>query len=302
MNALGIGPAVAGATIIQLNNGALYYSPYTLTVSGAGAQKVIVTAHVGSNFTHGTALVVESCPSNLSCDSAGQYSAMSTNAGAETTVVPAPGIGNQSVIAGIAIFIPDNNGGSAFSGGDAARIILTLRAANDNSALATAELRLDAPDQKVQSALRLNLATAPGGLTVAPAADFSMSFGNVNGLGIGPAAGLTTVGAAGGIIYSTPYLLQPAFSDFTSTTASINVYVSSDFAHPASLQLDDGGASGGPYNAISKIAGTPTVITTTAANRSSITRYLGLFVSNISGPTAYAGSDNAQLTFTLTVP
>jgi hypothetical protein len=71
------------------------------------------------------------------------------------------------------------------------------------------------------------------------------------------------VAAAGGIIYSTPYLLNPAYTDFTSTTATINVYVSSNFAHPAILKLDDSGASAGPYTAISTTAGTPTVITTT---------------------------------------
>jgi len=93
-----------------------------------------------------------------------------------------------------------------------------------------------------------------------------MAFGNVNGLGVGPGAGLTTVAAAGGVIYSTPYLLNPAYGDFTSTTAA-----------------------------------TPTVITTTAADRSSITRYLGLFVGlNTAAP--FIGTDSATLTYTMTVP
>ena len=63
--------------------------------------------------------------------------------------------------------------------------------------------------------MRLTLATATGGLTISPGADFSMDFGSVNGLGFSPSAGLTTVAATGGVVYSTPYLLQPAFSAFT---------------------------------------------------------------------------------------
>ena len=74
-----------------------------------------------------------------------------------------------------------------------------------------------------------------------------MNFGNVNGLGIGPGAGLTTVAAAGGVIYGTPYLLNPAFTDFASTTGTLSVYASSVFAHPAVLHLDDSAASAGPY-------------------------------------------------------
>jgi hypothetical protein len=129
-----------------------------------------------------------------------------------------------------------------------------------------------------------------------------MNFGNVNGLGFGPGAGLTTVAAAGGVVYSTPYLLQPVFTDFTSTTATIKVFVSTNFAHPAALVARDAAASAGPYNNIGTTAGTATQITNTAANRSSITRFLGLFVSNVNGAASFRGNDNATLTFTLTVP
>jgi hypothetical protein len=129
-----------------------------------------------------------------------------------------------------------------------------------------------------------------------------MNFGNVNGLGFGPGAGLTTVAAAGGVVYSTPYVLQPAFTDFTSTTATIRAFVSTTFAHPTILILRDAAAGAGPYNNIGTTAGTATQITNTAASRSSITRFLGLFVSNANGATSFRGSDSATLTFTLTVP
>ena len=64
----------------------------------------------------------------------------------------------------------------------------------------------------------------------------------------------------------------------------------------------DSSASGGPFNNIGLTAGTATQITNAAADRSSITRFLGLFVSNVNGATSFRGNDGATLTFTLTVP
>jgi len=304
MNALGIGAPSAGVTVIPLNNGALYITKYQVTMTGLpNPHLAAITAVVNSNFTHPGALVLQSCPSTSACTASGNFSAMSTVAGAPTTVVPAPGINNQTVTAGLGIFLPDNDGAAAFTGLDTARITLTATDTINNKTIGTVEIRLDTPQgETVQNAVRLTLATATGGLTITPAADFSMNFGKVNGLGFGPAAGLTTVAAAGGAIYSTPYLLQPAFTDFTSTTATIKTFVSTNFAHPSALVLRDAAAGAGPYNNIGLTAGTATQITNTAADRSSITRFLGLFVSNVNGATAFTGSDSATLTFTLTVP
>ncbi len=304
MNALGIGTPGAGVTVIPLNNGALYITHYQINISGLpNPHQGAVTAFVNSNFTHPTALIMQSCPSSSTCNASGNFSAMSITAGAPTTVIAAPGINNQTVTAGLAIFVPDNNGAGSFTGVDTARITLTATDTTNNKNFATAEIRLDTPvGETVQSAVRLTLATAAGGLTITPGTDFSMNFGRVNGLGFSPGAGLTTVAAAGGVVYSTPYLLQPAFSAFRSTTATIKTFVNTTFAHPTILILRDAAASAGPYNNIGTTAGTATQITNTAANRSSITRFLGLFVSNTNGATAFQGSDSATLTFTMTVP
>jgi hypothetical protein len=304
MNALGIGTPSAGVTVIPVSNGALYITHYQITISGLPNPHLgAVTAFVNSNFTHPAALIMQSCPSSSSCNASGNFSAMSLLAAAPTTVVAAPGISNQTVTVGLGIFVPDNNGASSFTGVDTARITLTATDTTNNKNFATAEIRLDTPvGETVQNAVRLTLGTATGGLAVTPGADFSMNFGNVNGLGFGPGAGLTTVAATGGVVYSTPYLLQPAFSAFRSTTATIKTFVSTTFAHPTILVLRDAAASAGPYNNIGTTAGTATQITNTAADRSSITRFLGLFVSNTNGATAFQGSDSATLTFTMTVP
>jgi hypothetical protein len=216
--------------------------------------------------------------------------------------VPSPGIGNTSVNAGLGIFLPDNNGASAYTGNDTATLTFTLKDASSGTTYDTQTVYLQIPQETVQDAVQLTLGSAPGGATIATAADFSLNFGNVNALGIGPGAGLTTNSVAGGMMYHTPYLIQPAFSGMSSTTATVKVYVSTNFAHPALLTLNDATSTGGPYSAISTAAGAPTQITASAVNRSSITRYLGLFVSNINGAGAYTGSDSATLTFTLTVP
>ncbi len=304
MNALGIGTLPTGVQVIPLTNGALYYTPYRITVTGLpGTHKAGVTGFVSTNFGHQAALVMQSCPITSSCNASGQFSAMSTVAGAPTTIVAAPGIGNSTVTAGLGIFLPDNNGAAAFAGLDTARLSLTMTDLQNNHVIGTIEIRLDTPQgETVQTAVRLTLATATGGLTITPGADYSMNFGSVNGLGFGPGTGLTTVVGAGGVVYSTPYVLQPAFTGFTSTTGTIKTFVSTTFAHPTILILRDASASAGPYTNIGTTAGTATQITATAANRSSITRFLGLFVSNTNGATAFRGSDSAILTFTMTVP
>lgn len=303
MNGLAIGAPNAGLTAVALNNGALYYTQYRLTASGlAAGHKAGVTAYVSTNFVHPGALVVQSCPSTGSCTASGGYAAMSTIAASPTTVIASPGIGNSTVTAGLAIFLPDNDGGSAYTGTDTATLSFTMRDLTAGTNIGTITWYLNFPAQTVQNAVQLTLGTAPGGATITPASDYTLNFGNVNALGIGPGAGLTTNSAAGGIIYSTPYLLKPAFTDMTSTTATIKVYVSTNFAHTALLKLNDAAAGAGPFTAMPTTAGTALQITNSAADRSSITRYLGLFVSNINGPTAFNGTDNATLTFTLTVP
>src|SRR5262249_26265161 len=148
----------------------------------------------------------------------------------------------------------------------------------------TVTLALNTPNETVQTALQLLLATAPGGLTISPSSDFSANYGNANGLGVGtPSSGLTVVSAAGGVIYSTPYYLQPSFSSFASATGSLSMHVSTAFAHPNTLTLQDAASSGGPYTSVSTSSSFPTSITTSANSGSTITRYLGLFVSSSNG-------------------
>ncbi len=304
MNALGLGTPATGLTVAASGTGALYFTPFQVQFTGLNGvgRRASFTAFVSTNFNHPAAQVLQNCPTTASCSTSGGYSAMSTVQAAPSTIIA--NTGDATVTAGIGIFLPDNDGAAAFSGVDNVAVVTyVMRDINNNQVLQTATVSFNAaPNNTVQTAVQLTLATAAGGLTVTPAADYSMNFGNVNGLGFGPGAGLTTVAAAGGVIYSTPYLLQPIFTDFTSTTATIKAFVSTNFAHPAILKMNDAAASAGPYTLIGTSAGTATQITSTAGDRSTITRFLGLFVSNVNGAAAFTGNDAATLTFTLTVP
>ncbi len=303
VNGLGIGTPVAGATVIAATGGVLYSSPINLQVSGAGAgNPVVVGVRISTNFAHSSLLQAFSCISG--CTTAANYTAISLNPASmanDTPVIPSPGLTtNPTVTVFIAVFVSDQNGPSAFSGTDSVRLTYDSYDGANGQLKNTDTLTLNNPNENLQTAVQLTLGTATGGLTISPGADYAANYGNVNGLGIGPGAGLTTASVAGGTVYSTPYLLNPEFSDFSSTTATIKVVLTTNFAHPTVLQLDDSSSSGGPFT---QITTTPVIITSTAGSFSSITRFLGLFVSNTNnGAGAFTGSDTATLTFTMTVP
>ena len=65
---------------------------------------------------------------------------------------------------------------------------------------------------------------------------------------------------------------------------------------------DSATGSIGSFSNISTNCGAATSLTSSAGDRSTVARYLGLFVSNVNGATAFTGLDNAILTYTLTVP
>jgi len=314
MNALAIGTPQAGVTAVAcpgtlcaLANGALYFT--TLQVTAAGMKNTdtgVIKAYVSTNFTGSaaSAMQIYACPSPSACNAASQFSILGTTVATEATLATGLKNPNNFATVGLAIFLPDNDGASAFTGGGQFAIVTFNLYLNGSGAIsASTTLDFNNPTETVQNAVQLNLATAPSGLTVAPASDFSMNFGNVNGLGIAPGAGLTTVAQAGGIIYSTPYQLLPVFTDINSATSSLKVCVSTPFTNALILSLyDSPSGSAGTFNAITTSCISPPAFTTSATNRSTVTRYLGLFVANTNGPGSFRGTDTAWLTYTLTVP
>ena len=306
MNALGVGTPATNVNTIQLTTGTIYYTYYDVIMQKVtGGDAAYVTAYVSANFGNTSAMVLESCPYPSSCNASGNYTAMSTNSGAPTNIVPSPGlVQGKTAKIGLAIYLPDNDGASAYTGSLLSNVTITYTAINFNTGTTIGTFTLSLTLNTVQDAVQLTLGQATGGLLPVPGSDYSMNFGNVNGLGISPGAGLTTStpNGGGGIIYSTPYLIQPAFSDWMNTTATIKICVSKTFTHSTILIPQDSvtGAAGS-FSAITTTCNGST-ITASAADRSPITRYLGLFVSNINGGSAFTGGDTATITYTMTVP
>ena len=304
LNGLGVGTPPTGTTLYTsgVTGGVLYTSPLSVQIGGAGGgNPAVVKAYVSSNFSHSLVLSAEIC--YPTCTSASDYTVISTSSGSPTTVIGQPGVQNAFYTVYLGVFVSNGNGASYIGGTDSAVITFNVYNGSNNQLQHTETLSLNSPNENVQTAVQFTLATSGAGLTVSTASDFSTTWGNVNGLGVGtPTSGLTTYSASGGVVYETPISLLPAYSTFTNTTGTLSVYVSSNFTHSSLLSMKDTGTSGGPYTTISLTSASLTTITTTAASNTTITRYLGLFVSNVSGGSAFTGADNATLTYQLTVP
>jgi len=154
----------------------------------------------------------------------------------------------------------------------------------------------------IQSAVQLTLATGSGGCAISAGSgtDYQISFGNVNGLGVGtPTCGSVNTITASNAQYITSYQLTASFAGFTTTSSTAVTLTTAGFTHSALLTLGEASTSGGTYTSIPSSGTTLSIATTTSG--SAITRYLGLTVANTNGGSAFTGADSATITFTLTV-
>jgi hypothetical protein len=161
------------------------------------------------------------------------------------------------------------------------------------SSTTTSELEMSAT---VQTAVQLNISTGTGGATVSGSNStglFSVSFGNVNGLGLGtPAAGVSVVTDASGALYKTPINLTPVYSGFTTETATIEV---EQDASGDTQMAREGNSSISASSTVS--TSTPASVTTGAASGVAIERYVGMYAAR----TEAAGAKSATLIYTITV-
>lgn len=305
-NGLGVGTAAGGVQRVLLASGPTYSSPLTASLSGWGnGASVSVTAYVSTNFVHGggaTPLMRVTYCIAADCTVAANHLVLSTSSATPTTI--------RSGLANNASFSTNNgalivyvNGSSAFTGTETATVTFTAIDANNTAHSDTATLTISST---VQTAVQFSLDTASGlGVTAGSTTDYLIDFGTVDGLGVSSGNGATKSTSATGARYSTSYLVRPAFSSMTSTTGTVRMYVSSNFAHTALLQLQD--SSTGAANTFSAIStnsapASQTVISSAAASKTDITRYLGLFVFVVNGASAFVGADSAVVTYTLIVP
>jgi hypothetical protein len=162
-----------------------------------------------------------------------------------------------------------------------------------NSSTTTSELEMTAT---VQTAVQLNISTGTGGATVSGSNStglFSVSFGNINGLGLGtPAAGVSVVTDASGALYKTPINLTPVYSGFTTETATIEV--EQDPAGDTQMARE-GSSSISASSTVS--TSTPSSVVSGAASGVAIERYVGMYAARSEA----AGAKSATLIYTITV-
>jgi hypothetical protein len=157
----------------------------------------------------------------------------------------------------------------------------------------TANLEMTAT---VQTAVQLNISTGAGGATVSGSNStglFSISFGNVNGLGVGNTqnANIAVVADGSGALYKTPINLTPVYSGFTDETADITV--------EAGVSGDEGLVREGnsSISSSSTVSTTPVGVISNAASDSNNTRYVGFYIPRSES----AGAKTATLIYTITV-
>jgi hypothetical protein len=160
-------------------------------------------------------------------------------------------------------------------------------------ATTTSELEMSAT---VQTAVQLNISTGSGGATVSGSNAtglFSLSFSNINGLGLGtPGSGVSVVADASGALYKTPINLTPVYSGFTTETATIEVV--QDAAGDTALARE-GSSSISASSTVS--TSTPAPVASGAASGSAFERFVGMYAAR----TEAAGAKSATLIYTITV-
>ena len=305
-NGLGVGTEAAGVGRVTLGTGPAYTSPFTISLTGwGGSPSISVTAYVSTNFAHGsgaTPLLRSTYCLAADCTVAANHGTLSTSS-ASPTAIRAGAVNNTTFASNTGALIVYVNGATAFTGTETATITFKAVDLNNPSRTASASLTVSAT---VQTAVEFSVDTG-GGLPVSAggSTDYVIDFGTVDGLGVSSGNGATRTTSASGALYSTSYLVRPAFSSMASTTGSVSMYVSSNFAHTGLLQLQHSasGASNG-FSAVSTNSSlaAQTVISASATSRTGITRYLGLFVFAVNGAAAFVGADSAVITYTLIVP
>jgi hypothetical protein len=176
----------------------------------------------------------------------------------------------------------------------AAPVMAATSAANTNTISPTLKVNVT-----VQSAIGLTLAQGAGcAVNSGGGADYNMSFGNVDALGINaPTCGSqfapTTPGVSNSAYYS-DYKLTPVFTSQPVSTNTVKAYVSTNFAK-ANLSIVYATAAPGNIGALSAMstsAAAQSTLATNAASGTALTQYIGVEVAPTNGA-GLTGADSA---------
>jgi hypothetical protein len=174
----------------------------------------------------------------------------------------------------------------------------TTTAANTNTVAPTLVV-----NATVQTAVSLTLTTGTSGspCTISPdgGGDYSLSFGNVNGLGVGTPTCGTVTSTSSNATYSTSYQVTATYSGFSTYNGTTVTLTTPGFTHSSLLTLGEAATTAGPFTAVPATGTTVSIPATTSA--SAVSRALSLTVANTNGGGSFNGADSAIITFTLTV-
>ena len=155
----------------------------------------------------------------------------------------------------------------------------------------------------IQSAVSLILATGSSGspcsISAGGGGDYNMSFGNVNGLGVGTPTCGTVTSTASNATYATSYQVTATYAGFSSSSGTAVVVTTPGFTHSSLLTLGEANTTSGPFTALPSSGSTVSIPATSSGT--ALSRAISLTVANSNGGSSFTGADSATVTFTLTV-
>jgi hypothetical protein len=155
--------------------------------------------------------------------------------------------------------------------------------------------------------ITVSIQTASGGATVTGSSGaFSISFGNLNGLGIGTLTSGVSVSKSGsGATYTTPITVKTTFTNCSGglQNQTINVYQDSTTSANSQSAAREGSAAGSVVSVPTSSGSATTIRTVSNQNISNqtLTRFVGLFISNANGASRVTGTLAPKLIYQVTV-
>ena len=146
----------------------------------------------------------------------------------------------------------------------------------------------------VQNAVQLTLATGTSGCTISAGSgtDYQMSFGNVNGLGVGtPTCGVVAATTGSNATYATTYQLTASYAGFSSYSGTAVVVTTPGFTNASILTLGEAATTAGPFTTIPASGSTVSIPATTSGT--AINRAMSVTVANTNGGSSFTGADSA---------
>lgn len=154
--------------------------------------------------------------------------------------------------------------------------------------------------------ITLTIQTATGATVTGSTGNFSIAFGNVNGLGIGNLTSGVSVSKSGtGATYTTPVTVKTVFSNCSGGLQNqvIKVYQDSTTSANSQAAAVEGSAAGSVVSVPTTLSSATTIRTVSNQNISNqtLTRFVGLFVSNANGASRVTGALAPKLIYVVTV-